>query len=116
MAITIVDWLVTSDVACEAAFRVDLLEDGRGKWIVSYLPTHRRVTRDQAVTAVVLAETILTSRLDTDELARETAQLQAAELGLTLIEVICLLAVRGRVRCRRRVSRVRGGPFEQRAG
>ncbi|MGV9820164.1 hypothetical protein [Nocardia xishanensis] len=95
MAITSSEWLMTSDVAQEVAFRVDLPETGRGRWVLSYLPTHRRLTRAQALTGLVLAEQVLLEQdSDTPPFDTEVAELHAAELGLTLHDVMCLLALR----------------------
>ncbi|WP_405160353.1 hypothetical protein OG203_28515 [Nocardia sp. NBC_01499] len=94
MAITATDWLITSDVAHEAAFRVDLPENDRGKWVLSYLPTNRRLTRDQAMTGMVLAEMIVLDYLHPVGLDQEVAHLHATELGLTLHDVMSLLAMR----------------------
>ncbi|MCP2320874.1 hypothetical protein APR12_006264 [Nocardia amikacinitolerans] len=95
MAITATEWLITSDVALEAAFRVDLPEPSRGSWVLSYLPTDRRLTREQALLGVALAEMIL---LDQPHSAApfdlEVGRLHAAQLGLTLHDVMCLLALR----------------------
>ncbi|MEV0028529.1 hypothetical protein [Nocardia sp. NPDC050793] len=93
MAITASEWLITSDVAQEVAFRVDLPETGRGRWVLSYLPTHRRLTRAQALTGLVLAEQVLLEQ-DSGPFDAEIAALHAAELGLTLHDVMCLLALR----------------------
>ncbi|MFE9578961.1 hypothetical protein ACFYO1_21440 [Nocardia sp. NPDC006044] len=94
MAISATDWLITSDVAHEAAFRVDLPEQDRGKWILSYLPTHRRLTRNQAMAGMVLAEMIVLGGLYPAGLNHEVAQLHAAELGSTLPDIMSLLALR----------------------
>ncbi|WP_330250718.1 hypothetical protein OG874_31555 [Nocardia sp. NBC_00565] len=98
MTITTTQWLITSDVAHEAAFRIDVPESGRGTWMLSYLPTDRRLTRAQALTGMVVAEMILMDQLDpTGRFDLEIAELHAAELGLTLHEVMCLLALRARI-------------------
>ncbi|WP_378734372.1 hypothetical protein [Nocardia brasiliensis] len=94
MAITATDWLITSDVAQEAAFRIDLPEEDRGKWVLSYLPTSRRLTRDQALAGMALAEMIVLDQLYPVGLDQEVAQLHAAELGLALHDVMSLLAMR----------------------
>ncbi|MEV6215748.1 hypothetical protein [Nocardia sp. NPDC051833] len=88
------EWLVTSSVAQEAAFRIDLPGPDRGRWTLSYLPGVA-LTEAQAISGLVLAEMIL---LDTDfrttGLDREIAELRAAEFGLTLTTVMALLAAR----------------------
>ncbi|TLF74338.1 hypothetical protein [Nocardia cyriacigeorgica] len=95
MAITATEWLIISDVALEAAFRVDVPEPHRGRWVLSYLPTHRRLTRDQALAGIVLAEMILMGQHNPCHLDPDIARMYAAELDLTLVEVMTLLAVRG---------------------
>ncbi|WP_194816894.1 hypothetical protein [Nocardia sp. XZ_19_385] len=101
MAITEMEWLITSDVALEVAFRVDLPEPGRGGWVLSYLPTSLRFTREQALSGIVLAEMILLEQLSPAQpLDREVAQLRAAELGVTLLDVMCVLALRACTGCR----------------
>lgn len=95
MAITATEWLITSDVALEAAFRVDVPEPSRGRWVLSYLPTDWRVTREQALVGVALAEMILLDQPHSGEyFDLEVGRLHAAQLGLTLHEVMCLLALR----------------------
>ncbi|MEV6390034.1 hypothetical protein [Nocardia xishanensis] len=102
MAITATEWLITSDVALEAAFRVDLPEPRRGGWVLSYLPTEWRLTREQALVGIVLAEMILQDQLHlTGELDIEVGELHAAQLGLTLTEVMSLLALRATYDCDR---------------
>lgn len=94
MAIRATDWLITSDVAHEAAFRVDLPEQDRGSWILSYLPTNRRLSKNQAMAGMVLAEMIVLGGLYPAGLNHEVAQLHAAELGSTLHDIMSLLALR----------------------
>ncbi|NNH74810.1 hypothetical protein HLB23_34015 [Nocardia uniformis] len=95
MAIIASDWLITSDVAHEAAFRIDVPEPHRGKWVLSYLPTALRLTREQAIAGVVLAEMILIGLLRPDgEFDNEIASLHAGVLGLTITDAMCLLALR----------------------
>lgn len=89
------NWMITSDVAHEVAFRIDVPEEHRGRWVLSYLPTYRRLSRDQAMAGVVLAEMILLGLLrpsgDFDE---EVAALHAEMIGLTITDAMCLLALR----------------------
>ncbi|MBF6211291.1 hypothetical protein IU433_07030 [Nocardia puris] len=95
MAITATEWLITSDVALEAAFRIDLPEPHSGRWVLSYLPTAYRLTRAQALAGIVLAEMILLEQIrPSGEFDRHIAALHAAELGLTVQDVLCLLALR----------------------
>lgn len=108
MAITASDWLIISDVAHEAAFRIDVPEPHRGRWMLSYLPTDRRLTRDEAVIGVELAEMILIGLFGPDgEFDDEIAALYARTLGLTLTDAMCLLALRG-VRWERDAKRLNG--------
>ncbi|MEU1428970.1 hypothetical protein ABZ412_18015 [Nocardia sp. NPDC005746] len=95
MAVWENEWLITSDVAHEVAFRVDVPERGRGRWVLSYLPTTRRLTRERALAGVRLAELILLGLPGpTGEFDTEAATLHAALIGLGLTEAMCLLALR----------------------
>lgn len=95
MAVLEYEWLITSDVAHEVAFRVDVPEPGRGRWVLSYLPTTRRLTREQALAGVRLAELILLGFPGhTGEFDAESATLHAALIGIGLTEAMCLLALR----------------------
>ncbi|MFC9998379.1 hypothetical protein [Nocardia sp. NPDC127526] len=96
MAITASNWLISSDVAQEVAFRVDVPEPRRGRWVLSYLPTSMRLTREQAMAGVVLAEMVIAGLLNPGgEFDGEMATLNAGILGVTLTDVMCLLALRG---------------------
>ncbi|WP_067815658.1 hypothetical protein [Nocardia inohanensis] len=98
MAITISEWLITSDIACEAAYRVDVPEPERGRWVLSYLPTGIRLSREQALAGVVLAELIMLELLGPEGgFDSEMAVLHAGVLGMSLTDVMCLLALRCRV-------------------
>ncbi|MGW4531614.1 hypothetical protein ACWEOI_11745 [Nocardia sp. NPDC004340] len=95
MAVWENEWLITSDVAHEVAFRVDVPEPGRGRWVLSYLPMTRRLTRAQALAGVRLAELILLGFSGpTGEFDADAASLHAALIGLGLTEAMCLLALR----------------------
>ncbi|MFJ4653079.1 hypothetical protein ACIP5Y_17590 [Nocardia sp. NPDC088792] len=98
MAIKDAGWMISSDVAHEVAFRIDVPEPERGRWVLSYLPTARRITREQALAGIALAEMIV---LEFERLGAgfddEVAALHAELLGLTLTEVVCLLVLRGLV-------------------
>ncbi|RDI52093.1 hypothetical protein [Nocardia mexicana] len=95
MAILASDWLIRSDVAHEVAFRIDLPESHQGRWVLSYLPTHRRLTRAQALAGVVLAEMVLLDLLEpAGQWDGEIARIYAGELGLSVPDVLCLLAFR----------------------
>lgn len=93
MGIAATDWLITSDVALEVAFRIDLPGPDRGWWVLSYLPADLRFTRDQALAGVVLAEMVM-FEFDDGEWDDDLASIYAAELGLSLNDALCLLAVR----------------------
>ncbi len=95
MGIAATDWLITSDVALEVAFRIDLPGPDRGRWVLSYLPIDRRFTRDQALAGVVLAEMVM-FEFDGDEgeWDGDLASIYAAEVGLSLNDALCLLALR----------------------
>ncbi|MVU83550.1 hypothetical protein GPX89_40725 [Nocardia sp. ET3-3] len=87
--------MITSDVAHEVAFRIDVPEEHRGRWVLSYLPTYRRLTREQAMAGVVLAEMILIGLLrPRGEFDEEVAALHAEMLGLSVTDAMCLLALR----------------------
>lgn len=89
------DWLITSDLVQEVAFRIDVPEPDRGGWMLSYLPTHRRLSRDQALVGVRLAELILAeSGCPATESDLLLARLHAEELELELTDAMCLLALR----------------------
>ncbi|MGW4244592.1 hypothetical protein [Nocardia sp. NPDC004722] len=95
MAVTDSQWLFTSDVVAEAAFRVDVPEDGRGRWVLSYLPTSRRLSREEAFAGLVLAELIFLGLLRAGgEFDMEDAALHAGMIGLSVTDAMCLLALR----------------------
>ncbi|WP_280384500.1 hypothetical protein [Nocardia wallacei] len=95
MGIIVTDWLITSDVALEAAFRIDLPGPDRGQWVLSYLPAEYRFTRPQALAGMMLAEMIVLDPLAAeDDWDADVASMCAAELGLTLTQAQCLLALR----------------------
>ncbi|MBB5914327.1 hypothetical protein BJY24_003194 [Nocardia transvalensis] len=96
MGIVATDWLITSDVALEVAFRIDLPGPDRGRWVLSYLPAECRFTRAEALVGVVLAEmVVLELEGSDDDWDGEMAAAYAAELGLSLNDALCLLALRG---------------------
>ncbi|WP_405486500.1 hypothetical protein [Nocardia sp. NBC_00511] len=98
MAVFDHQWLITSDEVHEVAFRVDVPEDHRGRWLLSYLPTDRRLNREQAMAGMVLAEMILIGLLRPGgEFDGEIAALHAGMLGLTVTDAMCLLALRDSV-------------------
>jgi hypothetical protein len=91
MALTINDRHMTSDRTPHAA---RLAPGGEHQWEVSWLPG-RRLTRNEAITALVLAETTSTAA-DTSELDRMRPFIQgwAGELGLTASQAVTQIAVR----------------------
>ncbi|WP_024801902.1 hypothetical protein [Nocardia sp. BMG51109] len=95
MGIVATDWLITSDVALEVAFRIDLPGPDRGRWVLSYLPADHRITRSQALAGVLLAELMVLEPLGTgDDWDVDMASAYAADLGLSLTEALTLLALR----------------------
>ncbi|MBL1075791.1 hypothetical protein JK358_15450 [Nocardia sp. 2] len=95
MAINEFEWIITSDVAQEVAFRIDLPESARGRWVLSYLPTAMRLNKEQALAGLVLAEMILLGLLRAGgEFDSEMAALHADVLGVSVTDVMCLLALR----------------------
>ncbi|GAB2543236.1 hypothetical protein [Nocardia heshunensis] len=96
MAIQVVsEWLITSDLVSEVAFRIDVPEPDRGRWMLSYLPTKRRLTREQALVGVRLAELLLCESVcENSESDLLVARLHAEELDMDLSDAMCLLALR----------------------
>jgi hypothetical protein len=90
MALTINDRDMTSDQTPHGARPAS---GGAHQWEMSWLPG-RRLTRNEAITAMVLAET--TSTADTSELDRMRPFIQgwADELGLTADQAVTRIAVR----------------------
>ncbi|MEC3951452.1 hypothetical protein VMT65_00255 [Nocardia sp. CDC153] len=95
MAIQDFDWLISSDKADEVAFRVDVPGEDRGRWVLSYLPTYRRLSRDEAIVGLRLAEMILIGLSSpAGEFDAEVATLHAEMIGVTVTDVMCWLALR----------------------
>ncbi|APA94306.1 hypothetical protein [Nocardia seriolae] len=95
MAVTDSQWLFTSDVVREVAFRIDVPEQHRGRWVLSYLPTYRRLSKEEAFAGLVLAEMIFIGLLRPGgEFDTEVAALHAGMIGLTVTDAMCLLALR----------------------
>ncbi|WP_405133175.1 hypothetical protein [Nocardia sp. NBC_01388] len=90
MALAFTTWLITSDVTPEIALRSTASAD---EWILSWLPD-RSLTLEQAVSGMVLDEILSDPELDDGGLAFELAAFRAAELGVTLREVVLQLAIR----------------------
>lgn len=81
------DWLITSDITPETAHYTG---DG---WILSWLPG-RLLTREQAITGMVLDETLSDPDPEDYLLAMEIAAVRAADLGLELAQAVVLLHAR----------------------
>ncbi|MRH87200.1 hypothetical protein GFY24_06945 [Nocardia sp. SYP-A9097] len=87
-------WLIIGKGAHEAAFRIDEPGPHQGLWVLSYLPA-RLLTREQAVAGVALAEMIIGGfDRPTGEFEGENAEMHAEVLGLSLVDVMCKLALR----------------------
>ncbi|MFI6367070.1 hypothetical protein ACIBG0_30450 [Nocardia sp. NPDC050630] len=80
-------WLITSDITPETARYT-----GCG-WVLSWLPG-RMLTREQAMTGMVLDETLSDPDPEDYVLAMEIAAIRAADLGLELAKAVVLLHAR----------------------
>lgn len=87
MTLQLTDWLITSDITPETAH-----DTGNG-WVLSWLPG-RLLTREQAVTGMVLDETLSDPDPEDYLLAMEIAAIRAADLGLELAQAVLLLHAR----------------------
>ncbi|WP_063712662.1 hypothetical protein [Nocardia concava] len=87
MALDITPETVRSDKTPEIAVRTTLPTD---TWVLSWLP-NRLLTFEQARSGMVLDEILSDPAPADPEQALEFAELRAAELGLTLPEVVVLL-------------------------
>ncbi|WP_153411424.1 hypothetical protein [Nocardia macrotermitis] len=95
MPVHTAEWLISSDIVEEVAFRIDIPGGDQGRWIVSFLPPEFRLTEAQALTCLELAEMVLLaleSPVGTLEL--ELARIRATELELSLDDLMWLLATR----------------------
>ncbi|MCU1645092.1 MAG: hypothetical protein JWN03_5367 [Nocardia sp.] len=90
MALALTTWLITSDVTPEIALRSTTSED---EWVLTWLPD-RSLTLEQAVSGMVLDEILSDPELADGEAALELAAFRAAELGVTLREVVVQLSIR----------------------
>ncbi|MEV0298390.1 hypothetical protein [Nocardia sp. NPDC050710] len=88
MALEITDLFITSDVTPETARHIP----GTG-WFLSWLPT-TTLTREQAVSGMVLDEILSDPDLTDATLAMELAALRAADLGTDLVDVVIRLYAR----------------------
>ncbi|MGQ4618271.1 hypothetical protein [Nocardia sp. R7R-8] len=91
MTLDITDSIITSDITPETA-RLLPFTSGTA-WELSWLPTVT-LTREQAVSGMVLDEMLSDPGTLTNDLALELAAIRAAELGRTLREVLLRLYVR----------------------
>ncbi|MEU1998990.1 hypothetical protein ABZ511_31540 [Nocardia gamkensis] len=91
MALDITDSIITSDISPEIARLVS--SSSGAAWELSWLPSVV-LTRGQAVTGMVLDEMLSDPGTLTSDLALELAAMHAAELGVTLREVLIRLYVR----------------------
>lgn len=90
MATTITDVLMTSDQTPHTAqWSQHAAADGKGAWVVSWLP-QRLLTRDQAITAMTLAEVVATQDVSTGPWLLHVEG-WAGELGLTAQQAVALL-------------------------
>ncbi|MBF6465601.1 hypothetical protein IU427_10485 [Nocardia beijingensis] len=91
MALDITDSIITSDITPEIA---RLLPSSSGAaWELSWLPTVI-LTREQAVSGMVLDEMLSDPGTITSDLTLELAAIHAAELGVSLRDVLIRLYVR----------------------
>lgn len=91
MALRITDELIASDVTPEVARRVPDSIDGQ--WFLSWLPDYP-LTREQAISGMVLDEILSAPEPADDGFAMELATLRADSLGLDLPEVVLRLSAR----------------------
>ncbi|WP_039794134.1 hypothetical protein [Nocardia araoensis] len=91
MALDITDSIITSDITPETAKLLPFSSDSA--WELSWLPMVA-LTREQAVSGMVLDEMLSDPGALTSDLALELAAIRAAELGITLREVLLRLYVR----------------------
>ncbi|QLY30557.1 hypothetical protein [Nocardia huaxiensis] len=90
MALFITPWSITSDVTPEICTCAPVSGDF---WVSSWL-SDRILTLDQAISAMTLDEILSDPDPVDGDTALELAGFRAAELGLTLAEVVVRLAVR----------------------
>ncbi|MBF6334995.1 hypothetical protein IU450_03750 [Nocardia abscessus] len=91
MALDITDSIITSDITPESA-RLLSFSSGAA-WELSWLPTVT-LTREQAVSGMVLDEMLSDPGTLTSDLALELAAIRAAELGISLRDVLIRLYIR----------------------
>ncbi|WP_040785221.1 hypothetical protein [Nocardia pneumoniae] len=91
MALDITDSIITSDITPENA-RLLPIPPGEA-WELSWLPTVA-LTREQAVNGMALDELLSDPGTADNDLALEVAALRAAELGISLRDVLLRLYLR----------------------
>lgn len=91
MTLHITTTLIASTVTPETAASIPAPEGGA--WALSWLPD-QPLTREQAIGAMVLDETLSDPQAAHAEFAMELAAFRAADLGLTLREVVLRLCAR----------------------
>lgn len=91
MALDITDSIITSDITPENA-RLLSISPGEA-WELSWLPTVA-LTREQAVNGMVLDELLSDPGTAANDLALEVAAIRAAELGISLRDVLLRLYLR----------------------
>ncbi|WP_157554860.1 hypothetical protein [Nocardia crassostreae] len=90
MALSITPWSITSDLTPEIAV---CAVDSSEVWVLSWL-SERELTRSQAISGMALDEILSDPEPADGEQALAMAAAHAAELGLSLREVVVRLAVR----------------------
>ncbi|MET9026075.1 hypothetical protein ABZW96_10660 [Nocardia sp. NPDC004168] len=91
MALDITDSIITSDITPEKAWLLPL--PSGAAWELSWLPSVS-LTREQAMSGMVLDEILSDPGTLTNDLALELAAIHAAELGVTLRDVLIRLYIR----------------------
>lgn len=91
MALRITDRLISSDITPEIA--EEIANGGSRNWMLSWLPD-RPLTREQAVSGMVLDEILSDPDPADPQLAMELAAVRADMLGLALRDVVLRLAIR----------------------
>ncbi|MFI9508892.1 hypothetical protein [Nocardia sp. NPDC052566] len=91
MTLELHDRLITSDITPETARHVHTA--GGGHWMLSWLPDVA-LTHEQAVSGMILDETLSDPHLDDQVIAMEIAAFRAAGLGIDLAETLLRLYAR----------------------
>lgn len=97
MALEFTPWTIRSDKSPEMAFRTTLSMDS---WKLTWLPD-RMLSLEQAAIGMGLDEVLSDPAPADAEDALEVAEMRAAQLGLTLREVVALLWIRSAERDRK---------------